>query len=50
MGKEYSVKFVVRAGKELHKALAVDALRCGESLNTYCGHLLKEESPRYGMK
>lgn len=49
-GKEYSGKFVVRVGKELHKALAVDALRYGESLNSYCVHLLKEESPRYGKK
>ena len=49
-GKEYSGKFVVRVGKELHKTLAVDALRYGESLNTYCVHLLKEESPRYGTK
>ncbi len=47
-GKEYSGKFVVRVGKELHKALAVYALHQGESLNSYCVHLLKEESPRYG--
>ena len=49
-GKEYSGKFVVRVGKELHKTLVVDALRHGESLNAYCMHLLKEESPRYGTK
>ncbi|MCF7818307.1 MAG: toxin-antitoxin system HicB family antitoxin [Kiritimatiellales bacterium] len=49
-GKEYSGKFVVRVGKELHKALAIEALREGESLNAYCVHLLKEESPRYGTK
>ena len=33
--------------KELHKTLTVEALRYGESLNAYCVHLLKEESPRY---
>ena len=49
-GKEYSGKFVVRVGRELHKALAIEALREGQSLNAYCVHLLKEESPRYGKK
>lgn len=49
-GKEYSGKFVVRVGKDLHKALAVDALRQGESLNSYCVRLLKEEGPHYGSK
>jgi len=49
-GKEYSGKFVVRVGKELHKTLAVGALHYGESLNAYCVHLLKEENPRYGKK
>ena len=49
-GKDYSGKFVVRVGKELHKTLAVDALRYGESLNAHCVHLLKEESPKYGSK
>jgi predicted HicB family RNase H-like nuclease len=43
-GKEYSGKFVVRVGKDLHKALAIDALRQGESLNAYCVNLLREES------
>lgn len=47
-GKEYSGKFVVRVGKELHKTLAVQALRHGESLNTYCAHLLREEKVPYG--
>lgn len=41
-GKEYSGKFVVRVGKELHKELAVRALREGESLNSYCVKLLQE--------
>jgi len=47
-GKEYSGKFVVRVGKDLHKALAVEALRRGESLNSYCVRLLREEGARYG--
>ena len=47
-GKEYSGKFVVRVGKDLHKALAVEALRHGESLNSYCMHLLREERSLYG--
>jgi len=47
-GKEYSGKFVVRVGKDLHKALAVEAMRHGESLNSYCLHLLREERAQYG--
>ncbi len=42
-GKDYSGKFVVRVGRDLHKSLAIDALRRGESLNSYCVNLLKEE-------
>jgi predicted HicB family RNase H-like nuclease len=33
-GKEYSGKFVVRVGRDLHKALAKNALRQGGSLNS----------------
>ena len=40
--REYSGKFVLRAGKELHKALAVSALRKGESLNSFCVRKLQE--------
>ncbi|MFH1765180.1 MAG: toxin-antitoxin system HicB family antitoxin [Gemmatimonadota bacterium] len=47
-GREYSGKFVIRVGKDLHKALAVDALRCGESMNSYCVRLLREERAHYG--
>lgn len=47
-GKEYSGKFIVRVGPELHKALAVDAFRSGESLNSYCVQLLREKRARYG--
>jgi predicted HicB family RNase H-like nuclease len=46
-GREYSGKFVVRVGKDLHKALAVDALRHGESLNSFCVHVLREERAHY---
>jgi predicted HicB family RNase H-like nuclease len=49
-GKEYSGKFVVRVGKDLHKALAIDALRQGESLNSFCVHVLREERKHYGEK
>ena len=47
-GKEYSGKFVVRVGKDLHKALAIEALRSGESMNAYCVRVLKEKSGTYG--
>lgn len=46
-GKEYSGKFVLRVGKELHKDLAIKALRCGESLNSYCVDVLRRVAPRY---
>ena len=48
--KEYSGKFVVRVGKELHKELAIDALREGQSLNSYCLRLLRERRGQYGDK
>ncbi len=47
-GRAYSGKFVVRVGKDLHKALAIDALRHGESLNAFCVHVLREGRARYG--
>ena len=39
-GRTYSGKFVVRVGKDLHRALALEALRIGESLNSYCADVL----------
>lgn len=39
--RDYSGKFVVRVGKGLHKKLAIEALRAGESLNSYCLGLLR---------
>ena len=49
-GKDYSGKFVIRVGKDLHKILVVNALRKGESLNSYCTTLLREESAAYNVK
>ena len=40
-GKDYSGKFVVRVGKDLHRELAVNALRAGVSLNSYCARVLR---------
>ena len=45
-GKEYSGKFVVRVGKDLHQKLAVEAVREGTSLNTYCVRRLRGERKR----
>lgn len=41
-GKEYSGKFVLRVGSELHRLLAVRAMQEGDSLNNYCARLLKK--------
>jgi len=46
-GREYSGRFVLRVGKELHKALAVDALRKGRSLNSYCVGVLRRRATRH---
>ena len=42
--KKYSGKFVLRAGSELHQALAIRALNQGESLNSYVVKALKKTS------
>jgi predicted HicB family RNase H-like nuclease len=47
-GKEYSGKFVVRVGRELHKELSVRALRERKSLNAYCVGVLREGPAPYG--
>ena len=39
--KQYSGKFILRTGEELHKALAVRALSEGDSLNKYVVKKLK---------
>jgi predicted HicB family RNase H-like nuclease len=46
-GKSYSGKFVLRVGKDLHKSLAIAALRQEDSLNSYCVNLLKEGKAHY---
>ena len=48
-GRDYSGKFVLRVGCELHKALAIAALRQGQSLNGYCRKVL-EEVVRYSAE
>ena len=44
----YSGKFVVRVSKEMHKELAIRAAREGQSLNSYCIRLMKEQSAPHG--
>jgi predicted HicB family RNase H-like nuclease len=41
--KEYSGKFQLRVGSNLHKALAIKALQSGQSLNSYCVEVLREQ-------
>ena len=41
-GRTYSGRFVLRVDKELHKRLAIRAIRSGESLNSYCNKILKD--------
>ncbi len=41
-GKDYSGKFLLRTGKELHKSLTIRALQAGESLNNFCIRVLKK--------
>ena len=41
VGKKYSGKFQLRAGSELHQALAIRALQTGESLNNFCIKVLR---------
>ena len=40
--KDYSGKFQLRPGSELHKALAIRALQAGESLNNFCINVLRK--------
>jgi predicted HicB family RNase H-like nuclease len=44
--REYSGKIVVRMGKDLHKEIAIEALRRGESLNSYFVRILRNR-PRH---
>jgi predicted HicB family RNase H-like nuclease len=43
-GKAYSGRFVLRVGPEMHKELALAALRAGESLNRYCVETLRDRA------
>ena len=49
-GRNFSGKFVLRVGKELHRSLYIDALRAGESLNSRCVNLLRERTDPYEAK
>ena len=40
--KKYSGKFQLRIDSDLHKALAVRAMQANESLNNFCGKILKQ--------
>ncbi len=40
--KNYSGKFQLRPGSELHKALVIKALQTGDSLNNYCIRVLRK--------
>ena len=40
-GRRYSGKFMLRIDADLHKALAIQALKAGESLNYYCTRTLE---------
>jgi len=41
-GKEYSGKFVLRTGEELHRLLAIRAMQEGDSLNNFVVKVLKK--------
>jgi len=47
-GRKFSGKLVVRLGKDLHKDLAIEAMRTGESLNSYCVKVLRRRADRKG--
>lgn len=42
-GKDYSGKFNLRVGPELHERLVIESLKSNESLNNFCKKVLKEE-------
>jgi predicted HicB family RNase H-like nuclease len=41
--KDYSGKFNLRVGKELHEQIAISALKRGKSLNKFCVDTIKKE-------
>ena len=42
-GKQYSGKFNLRVGEQLHERLAIESMKVSESLNSYCVKVLKNE-------
>ena len=40
--KKYSGKFQLRIDSDLHKALAIKAMQADQSLNNFCGKILKK--------
>ena len=40
-GKKYSGKFQLRVDSDLHKALSIRAMQANQSLNSFCGKILK---------
>lgn len=46
IGKQYSGKFNLRVGEELHERLAIESRKVCESLNSYCVKVLKDKVGR----
>ena len=40
--KKYSGNFQLRVDSDLHKALAIKAMQANESLNSFCGKILRK--------
>lgn len=47
--KDYSGKFILRLGKDLHKLLAIKALQANESINQFCQRIIKRAVQRGGV-
>jgi predicted HicB family RNase H-like nuclease len=41
-GKKFSGKFQLRVDSDLHKALTIRAMQANESLNSFCGKILRK--------
>ena len=41
-GKKFSGKFQLRVDSDLHKALVIKAMQANESLNNFCGKILRK--------
>ncbi|MCH7981763.1 MAG: toxin-antitoxin system HicB family antitoxin [Proteobacteria bacterium] len=42
-GKQYSGKFNLRVGEELHERLVIESMKVSESLNSYCVKVLSNK-------